>query len=473
MRIFRVGLLFVLLFGTLSYSLSYENIEKDSLESTYYASFFNEDIHTVDIKIKESEWNTLIDDPLAEKYHPCDIVIDGQVLKNVGIRTKGNTSLELVSESGVSDRYSFKINFGKYVKEQTFNGLDELSLNNVFADATYLKEYLAYDMFRYMGVISPLCTFVDITVNGEPWGFYVAVEAVDEAFLIRNFGENYGDLYKPENELLRYEAQNGIPEGTDIVVMGEDLVYVGNDLNSYYTIFDTAKTDIDNSDKLRLIDSIKKLNNSQNLSNVVDIENTLKYWAVNNLISNYDCYIGPDIHNYYLYEQSGKLIMIPWDYNLSFGSYEHYLEDFSSTAKINETTRTINLPILSPIKYSLEGSRPFFEKVVAYNQDEYINYINILIEEYFDSGYFEYKYNDITNKILPHIKKDATAFYNLDEVVKAQELLKEFIDLRVDSVKGQLKGDIIYGDFSTYIDGSHINIQDMGHQRGGYFHIKE
>ena len=50
-----------------------------------------------------------------------------------------------------------------------------------------------------MGVASPLCSFVYITVNGEDWGLYLAVESVEESFLTRNYGTGYGELYKPDS----------------------------------------------------------------------------------------------------------------------------------------------------------------------------------------------------------------------------------------------------------------------------------
>ena len=39
----------------------------------------------------------------------------------------------------------------------------------------------------------------EIYVNGEYWGLYLAVEGVEEAFLERNYGEDYGELYKPDS----------------------------------------------------------------------------------------------------------------------------------------------------------------------------------------------------------------------------------------------------------------------------------
>lgn len=466
----RVGFLILLVVGFESGYYEYSVKNLSSMES--YVDFFNDSVHQVDINISQENWNSILDNPLEEEYHSCNIIIDGEKFSNVGIRTKGNSSLSNIADSGISDRYSFKINFGKYDKGQTFYGLDEVCFNNLYADATYMKEFLSYDMFEYMGVPTPLCTFVNISVNGQPWGLYVAVESVDESFLKRNFGEDYGVLYKPESELLRYEAQNGLDDGVEIEKKGEDLVYVDDNFDSYYTIFDTVKTDIENKDKIRLINSIKGLNKNSELSPYVDIDRVLKYWVVNNFISNYDCYLAEGIHNFYLYEKDGIMSFIPWDYNLSFGGYP-YTNENNYEYKPDMTTHIVNLSILDPVNINYKGQRPMFERVVEQNKDLYIMHINEFITNYFDSGHFEIKYNNMVDLLRPYIEQDNTAFYTVEEIEKAQGLLKEFIVLRLESVKGQLDGSVINGDYSTYIDASYIDLEELGHQKGGYFHIKK
>ena len=44
-----------------------------------------------------------------------DITVNGEKLTNVGIKTKGNTSLNQLPDD--SSRYSLKINFGKCYKQ--------------------------------------------------------------------------------------------------------------------------------------------------------------------------------------------------------------------------------------------------------------------------------------------------------------------------------------------------------------------
>lgn len=81
-------------------------------------------------------------------------------------------------------------------------------MNSVPQDNTYLKNYLCYQMMEYFGVASPLCSFVYVTVNGEDWGLYLAVEGVEESFLQRN-GMQSGELYKPDSMQMAGGRGNG------------------------------------------------------------------------------------------------------------------------------------------------------------------------------------------------------------------------------------------------------------------------
>ena len=138
----------------------------------------------------------------------CTLVIDNEAYKNTGIRAKGNTSLSMVSEYG-NNRYSFKAEFDHYDNTKTYYGLDKLSLNNIIQDNTYMKDYLSYQMMNFAGARAPLCSYVYLTVNGEDWGLYLAVEGVEESFLDRNYGSDYGELYKPDSMNMGGGRGNG------------------------------------------------------------------------------------------------------------------------------------------------------------------------------------------------------------------------------------------------------------------------
>lgn len=153
----------------------------------------------VDIQMDADEWQTMLDTATQEIYHQCDVVINGTKFLDVGIRPKGNTSLSSIAMDPNNDRYSFKLEFDQFIDGQTAWGLDKLCLNNNYADATNMKEALVYDMYKFLGADASLYNYAEIYVNGEYWGVYLALEAVEESFLLRNYGAAQGALYKPDS----------------------------------------------------------------------------------------------------------------------------------------------------------------------------------------------------------------------------------------------------------------------------------
>jgi spore coat protein CotH len=165
-----------------------------------YAEEMDKDaVLSISIDADEAAWQEMLDTATEEQYISADVTINGTTVKNAGIRPKGNSSLRQVANDDTTDRYSFKIKFDEYVQDQTWMGLDKLVVNNMITDNSYLKEYLSYDIMSYIGVDAPLYAFADIKVNGEAWGFYLAVEDIDSGYLARAKGDE-GELYKPNND---------------------------------------------------------------------------------------------------------------------------------------------------------------------------------------------------------------------------------------------------------------------------------
>lgn len=277
----------------------------DSADSqyTYAEHIFQDDtVNEINIEIDEADWQDMLENPLEEEYHKANVTINGETVGNVAIRTKGNNSLTSVASSD-SDRYSFKIDFDYYDDNGNYYGLKKLCLNNNYSDNSSMREYISYKIMGELGLDVPQCGYSNITVNGEEWGLYLAVEAIDETFLETHFDDATGDLYKPEGQ-----------DGT-----GADLVYDGDDISSYTGL--NLKTNEDTSDGKEIIALMKALEDGENLEDLLDVESALKYIAANVALANFDSYLGNTTHNYYLYEEDGYFTVIPWDMNLAFGGF--------------------------------------------------------------------------------------------------------------------------------------------------------
>ena len=196
-RVCLVALAVVLLVTLSFFAMASSGLIGEETGMDYEARLFDQSrVHTIDITM--ADWEGFLETAANEEYADCQIAIDGKLYKNVAIRAKGNTSLSSVQQYG-NNRYSFKVEFDHYQSGMTYHGLDKLSLNNLIQDNTYLKDYVAYTLMGKMDVAAPLCSFVQISVNGEPWGLYLAVEGVEDSFLTRNYGKDHGELYKPDS----------------------------------------------------------------------------------------------------------------------------------------------------------------------------------------------------------------------------------------------------------------------------------
>lgn len=539
-RVCAVILILCLAVTFLLYFPDFFGIEAASKTIGYESRLFDTSkVHTIDIVM--DDWDEFIENCENEEYSACAVVIDGEIYKNVALRAKGNTSLSQVAQYG-NDRYSFKLEFDHYSDALNYHGLDKLCLNNIIQDNTYMKDYLCYTMMSYAGVNAPLCSFAYITVNGEDWGLYLAVESIEDGFLERNYNIT-GNLYKPDSMSMGGGRGNGkdfefdsedlenfkeqfensdvfsaiensfgsaedfselkekledsetlddiknLAESIDLSkiqdnfspdksehkggmgggfggAMGSDdvkLVYTDDDFDSYSNIFDNAKTDISDSDKERLINSLKTLS-TDDASSVVDIEKVISYFAVHNFVCNFDSYTGSMIHNYYLYEKDGILSMIPWDYNLAFGTFQG-----------GESNSMINYPIDSPVSGGDTDSRPMIAWI--FDNEEYTELyhtaLSEFIAEYFESGYFAEEFERVNSMIAPYVEKDPTKFCTYDEFTEGSAALKQFCLLRAESVRGQLDGSIPStsegqsADSSALIDGSSVKLNLMGSMGGG------
>ena len=555
-----IGVVTILIGFVFSYYGDAIGITAGTADLSYVTKLFDDSsVHTIDIKISEENWNSLQENATAEEYELCDVIVDGETLNNVAIRPKGNSSLSSVASSD-SERYSFKIEFDKYNESLSYHGLDKLNLNNIISDNTYLKDYLSYDMMKYMGVDAPLTSFVRVSVNGEYFGLYLAVEGVEEAFVSRNYGTTQGTLYKPDSmEIGGDNAMGGgdlpdmtnmptMPQGTDTTQTtdttpaaatqsagtnqqsatgqapsgsqrpsggqppgmnqtgdaaqttdattdqtqnaqlpdmsqmgniggssGNDvaLIYSDDQLSSYENIWNGAIFDVTTSDKERLIDSIKQLNAGENLDEVVDVEEVLKYFVVHNFVDNYDSYTGSMKHNYYLREEDGQMSVVAWDYNLAFSNFRGGVggENTTTTAtNTDEATTLVNYPIDTPVSGTTMAERPLLNELLS-NETylaQYHQYFEAFISGYFESGRCAETIDKAVALISADVKEDPTKFCTYDEYQEGVAVLKQFCELRAESISGQLDGTIpatTTGQTeqpTTLINASTLNVSAMG-----------
>ncbi|AIQ52248.1 CotH kinase family protein [Paenibacillus sp. FSL R7-0331] len=375
--------------------------EEQSLDTDVFPK---DKVVDVRITINPDDYQDMLDNASAEEYKAASVEYNGIKMDNVGIRTKGNLSLRSVVQMSDSDRYSFKISFDEYINQSLF-GISKINLNNNYSDASYMREFLTYELAETMGLPTPKYSFVNIYVNDELKGFYLAVEQIGDAYLERNFGNAYGALYK------------GVMTG-----QGSDLTWLGDDTSLYTGL--EMKSDKSNNDIL--LDMLDELNNGTDYEKYINVDDALGYIALNAVTGNMDSYLGSNKQNYYLYEDDGVFSILPWDYNMAFGGMG------GSDVMIDEPTQ------------GALSERPLIAKLLANDEykAKYHAIIQQMIDGYLQDDTFQARMDELDTMISSYVKADPSAFYTFEQYESGTQSVKTFMSTMAASVSGQLDGTI-------------------------------
>ncbi len=321
-----------------------ESMQADASEGLYDKFFLKDSIQTVSIELDENNLNYLLQNA-ADKPSVLtqSVTIGDETIYYTGLKTKGNYTLEhSVSDNAGSDRFSFTINFGKYVKKadfgstQNFYGCSKISFNNFYFDKSMLKEYMALSLMTEMGLPTPQYGLAKLYINGEYYGVYFMVEAYDSSILEQYYGVDddvlSSYLAKPEQTTFLYEDllednsalwefdEEVYADVEDMLPTVMDWVEKLNQL-SEGTDFDGNAIDINSEEYLTL------------LGEIMDVDEVVRYFATHSFLCQMDNMF-MTYQNFGLYvDTDGRAILIPWDYDLSFGCY--YPSDSETTANYN------------------------------------------------------------------------------------------------------------------------------------------
>lgn len=421
----------------------------------YAESFFDPScVHIIDIQVNRSDWVGLKRDAMSKECIDSTVIIDGEQMHHVGVRTKGNSTLLLNAAKGW-DRFSLVLEFDAFQESQRYQGLDCLSLYNNMFDASCMKTYLCYEMMRSMGVPAPLCSFAAVHINGEFVGLYAASETFSESFALRNFGYDYGQIYKPEqfdiaaimtgqlqNTKLNLNAFSGGSGGgftiDSALTISNDavrLAWLGESLYAYEDIWRNASFDIGVSDKERVVNALRTLEKGEHPEAVVDLDALARYFAVNTFVLNTDCYTTGMAHNYGLYEKDGILSMLPWDYDVALGN-------IGSEFGITDPSVFINQPIDTPVFGTAIEERPMLRVLLESEEGRllYHRYLEELVSLWIGSGKMDAEVQRLAEMIRPWVERETVTVFSFAEHLQAVESIGKFAAYRGESIRLQLEG---------------------------------
>ena len=267
------------------------------------------DIH---LTMKPDDWETLEARYLEDTYYRADFQWRGTIVPIVGVRSRGSGSRN-------ARKPGLKIAFDEYIDGQKpFGGMKSLVLANAVQDPSMLKQRLGLLMYAKMGIPSPRVVHVRLFVNNRYIGLYELIEPIDKPFLARVYGDDAKG--KALNGGYLYEYQWKADYAWD---------YLGSDLGIYAELFE-PKTHEDEApsvlygpleDFFRTINDVSDGGFEDAVTPFVDLQEFVRYLAVENFIADYDGFLGFwAANNFYWYQLQNQTVsqILPWDKDSAF-----------------------------------------------------------------------------------------------------------------------------------------------------------
>jgi hypothetical protein len=366
------------------------------------------------------------------EYVHADVEFEGRLLKDVGVRYKGNgTFLEL----GDSPKRSFKIDLNKYVKGQRLAGVTTLNLQNNITDATVMNEVLAYRLYRDAGVPAPRTAYarVFVTVPGKHdrqyYGLYSLSENVSKPFVEDRFGTKVGAIFKPVTPSL--------------------FADLGADWSAYSQTYD-PKADLEAEQKKAVMDLCRLVTQADDtefaarISKFIDLPGVARFMAVMVYLSDLDGILGPGQNLYlYLHPKTQQFQFIPWDQDRTWGQF----------ARASQEQRD-NLSIHRP----WQGENPFLERLFKLEafKKPYLANLDEFSKTIFSPERLAKQVDEVAAAIRPAVQEESESnLARFDKAVAGETIqsagrgpfgsseikpIKPFARVRTQSVREQLAG---------------------------------
>ncbi len=364
------------------------------------------DINTIqEIKVSfyQSNWQHLLDSLKNEPGEPYLVVpsveVNGVVFDSVGVKYKGYSSYD---PGNLKNPLHIELNHVK--KGQTYQGIEDIKLSNVFADPTFVREVMSYEILRkYMN--EPLANYAKVWLDGEYWGIYVNVESINKKFARKHFHTDGDNPFFKCNSI-------------DVVSTNEhsNLVYESADSVDYYDRYE-LRSDYGWAELLVLMDTLT--NYPHRAHQVVDIDRALWMLAFNNVLVNLDSYTGAFAQNYYIYQdKNDRWLPVVWDLNMSFGAFP--LLDGGNFLTVQQMKQ------LDPLVQDDNDFRPLIKNLLenAIYKKMYLAHVRTILQENFSSLNYKYRAQQLQDLIDAFVQADSKKFYsyadfhdNIDETV--------------------------------------------------------
>ncbi len=281
--------------------------------ATEVTGFYNPTkIRTVELRFDQPDyWAQLTNNYTNKIDIPATLIYDGVSYPNVGVRFKGQTSYSRVS----TQKKSFNITMDFMDPTQNLKGYETLNFNNSFEDNSYIREVF-YENITRSFCPSLKANFIHLYINGQDWGLYPNLQALDGDYTKEWFLSNDGTRWRCE----RVSIPGGPPGGGGFGAGTSSLNYLGDDTTSYKPHYTLKNTTLDNpwADLVRVTKVLNTIPLNQledTLNKVFDIDRALWFLAKEILFGDDDSYVNKGGMDYYVIYQKDVDRLIPLEYD--------------------------------------------------------------------------------------------------------------------------------------------------------------
>ena len=353
----------------------------------------------------------------------ASVTIDGVNFDSVGVRYKGFSS---VDTAYVKNPFNIKLDY--VISNQEYQGIDKLKLSNVIHDPSFVREVLSYEIARKYTPASN-ANFANVFVNDTLIGLYSNVQAVNKNFAETHFGVRENSFFKGNPEVLDY------PLGSN-----SNLQYYDSDTATYYPYY-SLESDYGWADLLNLVNTLN--NQTDSIENILNVDRALWMHAINYSLVNLDSYIAYS-QNYYLYQdQNNRFNTIPWDLNMSIGSFR--LSDGGTSAISGGISipQAKNLNPCGLLTFSV-SPRPLINNLIQdpTRKRMYLAHIRTIVNENFVSGDYYTRAAELQALIDTCVQADLNKFYSYNDFTN-----------NLDVTVGGTSGMIQYPGIQDFIEG--------------------
>jgi hypothetical protein len=272
--------------------------------------FDDTQLQDVRLVVNSQDWQTLKTLADENTYYPADMTWKNVTVRNIGIRSRGSGT-----RNGIKP--GLRVDFNRYLTDQTLLGLKAVLLDNAYTDPTTIRESVAMKMYAGIGLPAPREAHVRLYVNNDYVGVYTIVESVDRTFITRLFGTAEGNT-ELGGFLFEYKWR-----------FYWYLDYLGSDLQPYASLFkpqtrDTAAISTIYSPIEGMVRAINDASDDdfvETVAKYLDLTEFMKFLAVEQFTTEWDGFAGNwATNNFYLYRfrQNNIAQLIPWDRDHAF-----------------------------------------------------------------------------------------------------------------------------------------------------------